>query len=523
MNPGLATIPWSRLPNLASLPLAGLPLALVLAVSLAGRPDFDIFPLLSGVIALLAWIRSRDLGPLRPGPLPHAGWTILALALLLGVTALAIQRMSLLWVLAAVTALAWRLGGWPLARAWAPPLACLLWAVPPPLGLHEWLTRLMQGLSVRATHHALMAADLLHAVRGHLIALPEHTFFVTEACSGIRSLGALGAFASLWAVALRRPPWHVALLIFATLGWVLAVNIGRILAIVIGFKFRLDLSDGWPHFLLGQALFISGLLLVIGTDIALAWLAEWARGPGTGPEKPAEPTRWNLAESPGWPRWVFIASVGLFILQCSVAALVLARKAPDWKATGHLAPLVGALPDSLAGWTRASGPDMVENTGLLALGVKSQQWRYTREGLVAQVAMDDHFPGWHPLDDCYIFSGWIQASFATRPGRAGPVMVSSYQRDGVRHGFLAYGLRTREGRWIGPPDVTERYSKALVNHLERLYLGLDVSGTESPTRQVQLFIDSARPLDMASQALALELFEEVRTRLDPLLWPAVSP
>ena len=98
-----------------------------------------------------------------------------------------------------------------------------------------------------------------------------------------------------------------------------------------------------------------------------------------------------------------------------------------------------------------------------------------------------------------------------------------YQRDGGRHGYLAFGLRTRQGRWIGPPDVAARYSIALVNYLKYLYLGKDVSGTESPTRQLQVFIDSSRPLDAASQALVLELFEEARGRLDPLLWPEAIP
>ena len=63
----------------------------------------------------------------------------------------------------------------------------------------------------------------------------------------------------------------------------------------------------------------------------------------------------------------------------------------------------------------------------------------------------------------------------------------------------------------------------VINYLKYLYLGKDVSGTESPTRQLQVFIDSSRPLDAASQALVLELFEEARGRLDPLLWPEAIP
>ena len=523
VDPARAPSAFARTLNLASLPLAGLPLALVLVFSLMGQPEYEFFPLLAGVIAILAWSRSQDLGSLRSGRLPHAAWIGLALALLFAITGLAIQRMSLLWALAAAIAVAWRMGGWPMVRAWAPPVACILWAVPPPLGLHGWLTRQFQALAVDACHHALMAVDLLHAVRGLLIALPEHTFFVSEACSGVRSLGAMGAFASVWAVGMRRPAWHVALLILASLGWVLVVNIGRILAIVVGFKFRLDLSEGWTHSLLGLSVFLAGMMLIFGTDIAMAWVAEWLRGPRSFKIRENEATRWDQHEAPRWPGWVVGASALILILQCGVAALVVARKVPDWQATGHLPLLAGALPETMAGCTRISGPVELETTGMLAMGVKSQQWRYSREGLVAQVAMDDNFPGWHPLDDCYIFAGWIQESFETINGPGGPVMVSSYERDGGHHGYLAFGLRSRQGRWIGPPDVTARYSIALVNYLKYLYLGQDVSGTESPTRQLQVFIDSSRPLDSASKALALELFEEARGRLDPLLWPEAIP
>ena len=523
MASGPAPIPWARIVNLVSLPLAGLPLALILALSLVGQPDYEIFPLLAAVVVLLAWRRSQGLGPLRPGEAPHPLWVGLGLALLLAITGLAIQRMSLLWALAATIAVAWRVGGWPMVRAWAPPVACMLWAIPPPLGLHGWITRQFQAIAVDSCHHALMAADLLHAVRGLLIALPEHTFFVSEACSGVRSLSAMGAFATVWTVALRRPAWHVALLMLASLGWVLVVNISRILAIVVAFKFRLDLSEGWAHFLLGMVVFLSGLMLIIGTDVALAWVVEWLRGPRASMARDSEATRWDRHEPACWPVWVFSASAVIFILQCGVAGLVLARKVPDWRATAHLPLLAGSLPDSMAGWARVDGPLGMETTGMLALGVKSQRWRYSRDGLIAQVSMDDHFPGWHPLDDCYIFAGWIQEAFETINAQGGPVMVSSYQRDGGRHGYLAFGLRARQGRWIGPPDVAARYSIALVNYLKYLYLGKDVSGTESPTRQLQVFIDSSRPLDAASQALVLELFEEARGRLDPLLWPEAIP
>lgn len=521
MNSGWPSHRWATALKLACPPLAGLPLSLVLAVSLSGQPDFDIFPLLSCIAALLAWWRSRGLGEIQPGK-PLGSAAILAgFAVLLVVTLLGIQRMSLLWLLAATLAVGWRIGGMPLLRAWAPPLACVLWAIPPPLGWHAWITRQLQSAAVEGCHQVLMAGELLHAVRGLLIALPEHTFFVSEACSGVRSLCAMGAFASLWAVFMTRPAWHAGALVASAIGWVLVVNMARILAIIAGFKLGWNLSDGWPHAALGMAVFGAGIALIGGTDIGLAMLSEWWIGrPRTSPPA-SEATRWPRVQA--WHPWVVSISAAMFILQCAVSTLVVARAVPQWRATAHLPPLAGALAGSIAGWSKVSGPLTVESPGMMALGVRSQQWVYAREGLVAQVAMDDNFPGWHPLDDCYVFGGWIRKETRVLPGSLGPVVACELERDGARHGFLAFGLKANDGRWIAPPEVVERYSVALVNHLKHLYLGQDVSGTESPSRQVQVFVDSTRPLDEAGRATALELFEAVRAAFDPLLWPAGEP
>lgn len=507
---------WLRLATPA---LAGAPLALVLVLSLSNQPDYEALPFLAIIAGALAWARGKNEPEGIAGKTIPSAWLVVAFSGLLAVTIFGIQRMSLLWILGASVATAWVRGGWPMVRAWAPPVACILWAVPPPLGLHAWATRQLQALAIEACHHVLMAADILHAVRGLLIALPEHTFFVSEACSGIRSLTSLGAFSSLWAIAAKRPAWHVALLLACTIGWVLIVNIARILAVVFGFKLGIDLSEGWSHQALGLAAFLIGLVLVAGTDIAIAWLHQVLGRPRSLPN--FIPTAYDQSRGAPrtWPRWVIVTSASLFLMQTGVASLVLARKVPDWSATGHLPAMTGVLPESLGGWRMVSGPDLVESTGMLALGVRSQQWRYVGHGLAAQVAMDDNFPGWHPLDDCYIFAGWIQTDFSVNDGALGPVMTAVYEREGGRRGFLAYGLRSRQGRWIGPPDITARYSIALVNYLKYLYLGQDVSGTESPTRQVQVFVSSPRPFDPAIRERIMELFEEARARLDPLLWP----
>jgi exosortase len=509
---------WQFAPVLALLPLALVGIARITSIS-----DYSMLPFLIALVAWLAMERSKELGQLVAGPLPSAWFMAATLIVMTALSVFAIQRASLLCILLAFVAIGWRLGSWPLVRAWAPALACTVWFIPAPMGWHDLVVRTLQGWAVIAAHHVLVATDVLHAIRGHLIALPGHTLFVSEACSGARMLLLLGALSSLWCVAIRGSALFLTLLLATTIGWVVVINITRIIAIVLALKVGINLSEGWPHTGLGLGLVPLGIILILGTGVLLDWVMTWLQRPKLLEANPVS-TVWLPAQQVAWPNWVVAWCGILFVFQSGMAGVVTIREIPSWRASSILLPLLNdALPESMAGWQRISGPSMQESTEMLPLGVRSQQWTYSDGTLAAQISLDDHFPGWHPLNDCYVFMGWQQIRLNEEIGDYGPLMMATYESGQRRHGFLVFGLRSRGGEWIGRPGLVKRYGFALINHLKNLYLGQGVGETEPPTRQLQVFIETRKPLDQDGQRSVVALFESARQNLEPLLWPGESP
>ena len=514
--------PWLACLRLAAPALAVLPLAVVGIVRISSNPDYSMFPLIVALAAWLAMARSRELGPLAPGPLPAAWIMAGVLILITALSVFAIQRASLLCILLAIVAIGWRLGSWPLVRAWAPALACSVWFIPAPMGWHDLAVRALQGWAVLAAHQVLVAIDVLHAIRGHLIALPGQTLFVSEACSGARMLLLLGALSCLWCVAIRGNALFMTLLLATTIGWVVVINITRIVAIVLGLKVGINLSEGWPHTVLGLGLIPVGIILILGTGILLDWIMAWRQRP-TLLEANSAPTVWLPLQQAAWPNWVIAWCGVLFVFQVAMAGVVTIREIPAWRATAHLPLLNDALPKSMAGWQQISGPVLVESPEMMPLGVRSQQWTYSDGTLAVQISVDDHFAGWHPLNDCYAFMGWQQKVLNEEIGALGPLMLATYESGQRRHGFLVFGLRSRSGHWIGRPGIVKRYGFALINHLKHLYFGQGIDETESPTRQVQIFIETRKPLDADGQRRLVAFFESTRLNLEPHMWPGESP
>lgn len=526
-TPGFAStkttgLSWLACIWIAAPALAVLPLALVGVAQMATRPDYALFPVAVIFAGWFATKRSARLGTLVAGPLPSTWFMGAILIGLSGVSIFALQRISLLCVLCAVVTIGWRLGHWPLVRAWAPPLACTVWFIPAPMGFHELAVRTLQGWAVVASHHILVAADVLHAIRGHLIALPGRTLFVSEACSGTKLLLILGALSCFGCVITRSHALLMALVQATTIGWVVVLNITRIVVIVLALQVGIDLAEGWPHCLLGLGLIPIGIILIIGTGALLAWITKRWEKP-TPQDAHRAPTVWMPLQQAGWPAWLGVSCGALFLFQMAMAGLVIFRELPAWRAGTHLPLLQSAMPERMAGWNRISGPMLQESPEMLPLGVRSQQWKYANATKVALISMDDHFPGWHPLHDCYGFMGWHQKELNEESGALGPLIVASYESGPQRHGFLVYGLRSRSGEWIGRPGVVRRYGIALINHLKSVYSSQNIGETESPTRQVQVFIESRRALNDDEQRDVVSLFESARQNLDACLWPGGFP
>ena len=214
-------------------------------VGLLNRPDYEFFPLHMGAVAFLMFTRSQNLGTLEPkdnSKLNLAFW-VWWLAVL-GCSIMALERLSFLLGIGGLFLVTARIGGRKLLAAWWPCALLLLWMVPPPLGILDWVVQSLQGIAVRASHRLLMLMDVLHGIQGNTIYLPTQSLFVSEACSGVRSLVTLGAFASIWSLFLGRGWIHGTLLVGLSLGWVLVLNALRIVVITWAATRDIDLLNG---------------------------------------------------------------------------------------------------------------------------------------------------------------------------------------------------------------------------------------------------------------------------------------
>jgi exosortase len=242
------------------------------------NPDAGHGLLLAPVAGWLAW-RSRDAVAARPAR--AAGLAILGAAVLLRyVSGLAAElfTMRASMLLALVGLLVYFLG-MRRVLAWWLPLSLLALSVPLP---EVVLNSIAMPLQLQASS---MGASLLEArqvpvlVQGNIIHLPGHRLFVTEACSGLRSLTALlslGVLAGgLW---LRTPLARIGLVLTAI---PVAVVLNGIRVFLTGFLvYFVDprLGEGFMHMTEGWLLFLVAFALLGAMAWALALLeARWAR------------------------------------------------------------------------------------------------------------------------------------------------------------------------------------------------------------------------------------------------------
>jgi exosortase len=257
-------------------------------------------PLVFPIAIATAWliIRSRGL-PMRS----TRGSRILALFLLIGALLIHLASMyarvifvSGFMMLPVIAAFVLYLGGWPmLSRLWFP-IAFLGFMVPLPdltiynLNFHlkifaaEASTALVNALGVPAY---LKGSDIFLQAGKHLT--------VEDACSGLRSLISLLAFATLFTFACKLRGYKRLLLLLSALPIAVIANVVRIAVLTLvanQYTVALATPGGWVHDLMGFILFIIAfcILFVLEELFALLPGARSARWLGaSAPSVPAMP------------------------------------------------------------------------------------------------------------------------------------------------------------------------------------------------------------------------------------------
>lgn len=234
--------------------------------------------LLFPVALYLAWKRGLVLDP-KPQHL--LGLSLLLGAILLrylsGLAAeLFTMRMSLLG--AAIGLIVYAYGVRQVGRWWLPGLLILL-SVPLPVVV---LGSLALPLQLKASQWGAALLELRHVpvrLEGNVIQLPGRSLFVTEACSGLRSLTALIALGVLVGGLWLRSPWGRVLLMLLAIPVAMALNALRVF--LTGFlTYYVDprLAEGFMHLSEGWVIFVLALAILGAFAFALAALERRLRG-----------------------------------------------------------------------------------------------------------------------------------------------------------------------------------------------------------------------------------------------------
>ncbi len=225
--------------------------------------------LLAPLALWLAWKRG-----VRPdaSPAPALGMLLLTAAVLLralsGLAAeLFTMRASMLMALGALVIFAW---GWRQLLSWWLPFALLALSIPLP----EIVTSALSlPLQFRASAMGAWLLEMRHVpvqLAGNVIYLPGRQLFVTEACSGLRSLTALLALGVLAGGLWLRYPISRIILIAVAIPVAIAVNAIRVfLTGFLVYYVSPEMGEGFLHLSEGWLLFVVAFA-VLG---AVTWVA----------------------------------------------------------------------------------------------------------------------------------------------------------------------------------------------------------------------------------------------------------
>lgn len=242
-----------------------------------------------GWLVIDRWPQVRQLQPVAWGP----GLVWIALALIVwmagALSGVALLRHS--GVIGALQGAVLTVLGPQVARGLMFPLFLMLLLVP----FGEELVPMLQTLTAKITIALLGLSGIPARIDGILIATPGGLFAVAEACSGVKFLVAMAAFATLAAnlcftSALRR----VVFVLFALLSAIFANGIRAFGTIALAQRWGTDFARGFDHIVYGWVFF--GLVLALVMWVARRWFDRAPDAPAFDPAR-LLPTRWGQVSS----------------------------------------------------------------------------------------------------------------------------------------------------------------------------------------------------------------------------------
>jgi exosortase A len=213
------------------------------------------------IAGFLLWDRRSSLRGLTAAPMPMAALLVLPLgAVWLAAERLGIMEGRQIVAVSMVQVLFLAMFGRRLWLAMLGPLLYLYFTVP----FGDFLTPKLQDVTTWFVRHGVDILGIPAYIDGYIIEIPEGTFFVAEACAGLRFLIASIAFGGLYALLMYRSPMRRILFIVASIIIPIIANGFRALGIVVlGHVLGSAEAAATDHILYGWIFFSIVILLLI--------------------------------------------------------------------------------------------------------------------------------------------------------------------------------------------------------------------------------------------------------------------
>lgn len=225
------------------------PILFYMARQWSNQADYSHGFLIAPLAVYFAWERRKKL---RRTPIEPSWWGLLplalgALALVVGRLGVELMSMRVGFVLTLI-GLNLLLLGVPMFRILAFPMGFLFLMVPLPQSLVNVIAFPLQLIAADLAVQLLQLFQYPVLREGNIIHLPETQLFVAEACSGLRSLMALGTLGVVFAYFFRKHWLERLILVASTLPIAVLVNGFRVwLTAVLTFNFGQDAASGLVH------------------------------------------------------------------------------------------------------------------------------------------------------------------------------------------------------------------------------------------------------------------------------------
>lgn len=228
------------------------------------------------IILYMIWIK-RDL-LIRGKGNSVFGLPLVVCSILLYLLALQLQIPTIMFIAAVSTIVSVLVyfAGFLVLKDLAIPLVLLFLIIPIPNQLLSMVTATLQLKVSQASEIIVQMFSIPLFREGNVLHIPDKTFQVVEACSGIRSLISLTTLSLIFGYFTLEKRVSICLLLLFSIPVAIFINIVRVVSLVVVYRlYKIDLSAGTAHTIAGLVLFLLGLvMLVIFQRILEFWEAK---------------------------------------------------------------------------------------------------------------------------------------------------------------------------------------------------------------------------------------------------------